>query len=110
VVHTATHSSLQGGSLTTPGLIDPQSTIRNNVVVHGSTTSGSLVLYANRHYPLTVNHLCKSSRVVTFDDLSGIVALRAVAQADSKASDVAQLRADFNQLLSKLRASGVITS
>ena len=76
VVYTATYSGLQGGSLTTPGLIDPQLTIRNNVVVHGSTTSGNLALYANRHYGLTLDHLCKSDRVVTFDDLSGFVALR----------------------------------
>jgi hypothetical protein len=110
VVHPATYSVLQGGSLTVPGLIDPQSAIRNNVVVRGSTTSGDLTLYANRHYPLTLTHLAKSDRVVTFDDLSGIVALRSAAHGESKATTPAELRAEFNRLLAKLRASGVIAS
>jgi hypothetical protein len=110
VVYPATSSGLQGGSLTSPGLIDPQSTIRNNVVVRGSSTSGDLTMYANRHYPLTLTHLASSDRGVTFDDLSGIVALRSAAHDDSKATTVTQLRADLNGLLAKLRASGVIAS
>jgi Pectate lyase superfamily protein len=110
VVYPATYSGLQGGSLTLPGLIDPQSTIRNNVIVRGSTTSGDLTLYANRHYALALTQLAKSDRGVTFDDLSGIVALRAAAHDDSQAQTLAQLQADFNGLLAKLRATGVIAS
>jgi hypothetical protein len=107
-VYSASFSGLQGGSLTSPGLIDPQSTIRTNVVIGGSTFSGDLTLFANRHYPITLTHRATSDRVVTFDDLSGFVAIRAAAQADSQAQNIAQLRADFNALLTKLRASGVI--
>jgi hypothetical protein len=80
------------------------------VVVRGSTTSGDLVLHSNRHYQLVLTQLVKSDRVVTFDDLSGIVALRAAVQHDSKANTLAELRDDFNALLAKLRASGVIAS
>ena len=52
VVYSAWYSGLQGGSLTTPRLIDPQSAIRTNVVIDGSTFSGDLTLFANRHYPM----------------------------------------------------------
>jgi hypothetical protein len=110
VVHPGQYSGLQGGSLTSPGLIDPQSTIRNNMVVRGSTISGDLTLYANRHYPLILTHLARSDRVVTFDDLSGVVALRSAAHHDSTAKTLDALRADYNGLLAKLRTSGVIAS
>jgi hypothetical protein len=110
VIYPATYSGLQGGSLTLPGLIDPQSVVRNNVVVRGSTTSGDLALYSNRHYQMLLTQRVKSDRVVTFDDLSGIVALRAAAQHDSKANTLVQLRDDYNALLANLRASGVIAS
>lgn len=96
-----------------PGLIDPTSNadMTKNIVMFRGAFSDSVVFYANRVNPvtLTTNGALTAPRTLSVPDASGIIALRCGHQSNSTAADLSALVADFNSLLAKLRASGVMS-